>query len=98
MPAYDAMPAMVSVVGLEEVHRAALALGAAGGFSKQFRHRRPGRHAHRQAVAVAGVAVDQVILALLKQRCNPPCDRFLPAIHITDPADALTGPLVFLNG
>ena len=52
-------PPMVADVGVEEVHRAALALGAAGGLAEQLGHRRARVHPQGQRMAVAAVAVDR---------------------------------------
>ena len=91
VPADDAVAAHVADLGVEEVHRAALALGAAGRLAEELRHRGARAHAQRQAVAVAAVAVDQVVLALLEDGGDADGDGFLAAVEVAEPAD-LHGP------
>ena len=80
---------MVADLGVEEVHRPALALGAAGRLAEQLGHRGPRVHAQRQRMAVAAVAVDQRVLALLEDRGDADGDRFLPAVEVAEAADLL---------
>ena len=71
VPADDAMAADVADLGVEEVHRPALALGAAGHLAEQLGHGGARVHAQRQGVAVAAVAVDQASLPLWKIAAMP---------------------------
>ena len=62
LPADDAVAAPVVFVRREEVHRAALALRAAGGLAKQFGHALVHGHSDCESMAVATVGGDDVIV------------------------------------
>src|SRR5688572_26935156 len=98
MSADDSMAAEVPHFGLEEVHRAALPLGATIDSSKQLRHRRIRAHPQRQRMAVIAIAIDEVVFALLKHGRDASGDGFLSAIEVAESADALAGLGVFLVG
>src|SRR5689334_20907071 len=98
MPADDSMPAEVSPLGLEEVHRPALPLRAVRPFAEQFRHRRARVHPQRQRMAMAAIRGDQLVFIELENRSDADGDRFLPAIEMAEPADLLSGLGVFLVG
>ena len=66
MTPYDAVPAMVADLGLEEVHRAALALGRTGLLPVKLSDGDARVHPQRQRMTVAAVAVNQVVAILVK--------------------------------
>jgi hypothetical protein len=76
----NAMAAEVSHGGLKQMHRSTLAFGAAGYFSEKLRHRRMRRHAEGEAVAVASIAINQVIPFLVEDRRATDGDGFLATI------------------
>ncbi len=76
-------------LGVEQVHRPAFALGAAGGFAEHFGHGRAGRHAHRQACAVAAIAGHQVIAFFIEESGGADGNGFLPAVEMAEPANLL---------
>ena len=74
----DAVAAQEVVLGVEEVHRAAQALRAAGLLAEQLGHDRPGRHALGVGLAVVAVGRDDVVLGLERghrARRRPPPAR-----------------------
>src|ERR1700712_2959528 len=97
MPTHDPVAAHVPDLGIEEGHRAALPLRAAGGLAEKLCHRHPRVHPKRQTGAMAAVAVDEIVLPLRKRGGDPDRDRFLTAVHVTDPADLLARLLVLLD-
>src|SRR5258705_4593212 len=65
LAADDAVAAVVADGCIKKVHRPALALGTPGGLAKQLGETSARVHPERQAMAVAAVAVDEIIAALV---------------------------------
>ena len=83
-------PAKKVALGVEQMHRTALALRAPGCLAEQLRHDHPGRHAPRQRVAVVAVRRGDVVV--VTQGCHG-SDRngLLPDIEMTKTADVAYG-------
>src|SRR5438874_1391156 len=81
------MAAEVSHGGLEQMHRSTLAFGATRYFSEKLRHRRMRRHPQRKAMAMATIAINQVIPLLIEESRATDSDRFLAAVEVAEPAD-----------
>ena len=96
MATYDPVAAKVAYLGLKVVHRAAFALGGAGGPAEKLGHRGLGVHAKCQRMSMVAIAVDQLIFALLKNGGDANSHGFLPAIQVTESPDALPRLGVFL--
>ena len=62
MAADDGMAAEEALLRVEEVHRAALPLGAAGHLAEQLGHGGLGVHAPRQGMAVVAIGGDHVVI------------------------------------
>ena len=87
MRADDAVPAVKAVVDAEHVHRAALALGDAGGAAGQLGHDQLGIDAVGEHVPVIAIAGDDAVLADGHRRLQPDRDRFLADIEVAESAD-----------
>src|SRR5207248_2824894 len=96
LSADDSVAAEVADVGLKIMHRAPFAFGATVGSSEEFGHGDTGFHAEGEGMAVIAVAIDEIVLALLVDRCDADGDGFLAGIEVAETADPLTGFGVFL--
>ncbi len=88
LAADDAVAAPVVAGGVEEMHRAALALGAAGHLAVELRHERVQLHADRDGVAVVAVGGDDVVV-LAHQRAAADGHRLLADVEMQEAADLL---------
>ena len=84
----DGVAAEEALVDVEEVHRAALALGAAGGLAEHLGHGGAGVHAAGEGVAVVAVGGDHVIV-FAEGADRADGDRFLAAVKVAEAADLL---------
>ena len=82
----DGVAAQKALLGIEEVHRAALAFGAPGRLAQQLGHRGLGTHAPRQRVAVVAISCDHII-SLTQGPDRAHRNRFLAAVLMEEPAD-----------
>ena len=87
LAADNAVPAPVVPRRIEEVHRAALALGAAGGLAVKLRHELVQVHADGDGVAVVAIGRDDMIL-LLHDRAAADGHGLLPDVQMEESADA----------
>jgi hypothetical protein len=83
----DAVAAVEAVLDAEHVHRAALALGNAGGAAGQLGHDQLGVDAIGEHVAVVAIARDDAVLADGHRRLKADGDRFLTDIEVAKAAD-----------
>ena len=67
----DGVAAQEARLGVEEVHRAALALGAAGGLAQHLGHAGAGIHAAGQGVAVVAIGGDDVVVVPERGQSDP---------------------------
>ncbi len=82
----DGVAAEEPLRGVEEVHRAALALGAAGVAAQQLGHRLVGAHPAGQGVAVVAIGGDdEIVVAEHPDRTDG--DRLLTAVQVAEAAD-----------
>ena len=86
LSADDAVAAEEVLVGVEEVHRAALALRAAADLAEQLGHHLVGRSAHDERVAVVAVAREHVVVRS-QRRERADGDRLLPDVEVAEAAD-----------
>src|SRR5207247_257831 len=86
MPADDPVPPHEPLLGVEQVHRAALALRAAGRLPEQLGHHGARRDAADQRLAVLTVGADHVIV-VAQRRKRADRHRFLADIEMAEPAD-----------
>ena len=82
----DRVAAEEALLGVEEVHRAALALGAAGVPAQELGHRLVGPHPPGQGVAVVAIGGDDVVV-LAEDADRTDGDRLLSAIEVAEAAD-----------
>ena len=82
----DGVAAEKPLLDVEEVHRAALAPGAARHLAQQFRHARPGRHAPGQGVAVIAIGRDQIVV-FPEHADRTDRHGLLPAVLVEEAAD-----------
>ena len=92
----DGVAAEEPLLGVEEVHRAALALGAAGGLAEQLGHGGLDVHAAGDGVAVVTIGRDHVIV-LAEDADRTDRHRLLSVVQVAEPAD-LPAHLVELVG
>jgi hypothetical protein len=71
LSADDAVPAVEFMLDAEHVHRAALALGDAGGAAGQLGHDHLGIDAVGEHVAMVAIAGDNAVLARVQRRLSP---------------------------
>jgi len=76
----DAVAAHEAFLGIEEVHGAALALGAARRLPEQLRHHRVGRDPLDERLAMLAVGADDVVV-VLQRRERADGDRFLSDVE-----------------
>src|SRR3989441_13180735 len=86
MPAHDPVPPHESLPDVEQMHRAALALRAPGGFAEQLGHHRAGGDAARQRLAVLAVGGDDVIV-VAQRRERADRHRLLSDVEMAEPTD-----------
>src|SRR5205823_2222551 len=86
VPPDDPVPAQEPPPGVEQMHRATLALGAAGRLAEQLGHHGGGRHAPRQGLTMLTVRRDHVVV-VPQGRERPDRDGLLPDVEMAEPAD-----------
>ena len=74
------------VFAAEQVHRAALALRAAGGLAEQLGHHGPRRDAARDRLPVVAVGGDHVVV-VAQHGDRAGADGFLSDVQVAEPAD-----------
>src|SRR5262249_5067235 len=82
----DGVPAQESELGIEEVHRAALAPGASGGLAQELGHRPCGAHAARERMTMVAIGRDDII-ALAQYADRPDRDGLLAAVLVKEASD-----------
>ena len=85
LAADDAVAAPVVLVRREEVHGAALAFGAAGGFAVKLGHALVHAHADGEGVAVVAVGGDDVVV-VAHERAGADGDGFLADVEVEEAA------------
>ena len=83
----DAVAAVEAMLDAEHVHRAALALGNAGGAAGQLGHDHLGVDAIGEHVAVVAIAGDDAVASDLHRRLQADRDRFLADVEVAEAAD-----------
>ena len=86
MAADDRMPAEKSLLGVEKMHRPALALGAAGHLAQELGHSLLRGHPPRQAMTMVAVRRDDVIV-LTQHADRADRHRLLAAVLVKKTAD-----------
>ena len=86
VPAHDAVAAEEVDVAIEEVHGAALTLGAAVGAPEELRHYRSRRHAARQRLAVLPIGAQHVVV-FAERRDGAHAHRFLTDVQVAEATD-----------